>query len=328
MSTLDPDMGALVADAIRGLGIELRDRHRGRGLRDRRRRSRRARSRRATARSPADVVVLGIGVKPNVGARRRRRHRDRRDAAASRPIARMATSADGVWAAGDCVETFHRVTRRPVAIALGTHANKQGRVVGVNVTGGDATFARRHRHRGHEGLRVRDRPHRPERARGAATPGSSSSTATIESTTRAGYYPGATPITVKVRRRAAHRPAARRADHRPGRRGQAHRRDGGRDLERDDRRRDRAARPRLRAAVLAGVGPDADRRAQAAADNGDSANRGLRGRSLPSRSFSYIICTSSSKLTVGCPAELLAAPSTRRRSAGRPRPAGRSADPA
>ena len=43
----------------------------------------------------------------------------------------MATSADGVWAAGDCVETFHRiVSDRPVAIALGTHANKQGRVVG------------------------------------------------------------------------------------------------------------------------------------------------------------------------------------------------------
>ena len=105
--TLDPDMGALVADAIRGLGIELRHRHarstafeidddgRVRGGRHRRRhvpgRPRRAR---ASASSP------------NVDARRATPGSDRPDAAASRPTPRMATSADGVWAAGDCVETL------------------------------------------------------------------------------------------------------------------------------------------------------------------------------------------------------------------------------
>ena len=45
-----------------------------------------------------------------------------------------------MFAAGDCVETRHLVTGAPVAIALGTHANKQGRVVGINATGGDAVF--------------------------------------------------------------------------------------------------------------------------------------------------------------------------------------------
>ena len=45
-----------------------------------------------------------------------------------------------MFAAGDCVETFHRVSRQPVAIALGTHVNKQGRVVGLNPTGGAAAF--------------------------------------------------------------------------------------------------------------------------------------------------------------------------------------------
>ena len=58
-----------------------------------------------------------------------------------------------MFAAGDCVETRHLVTGEPVAIALGTHANKQGRVVGINATGGDATFPGVHRHRGDEGLR-------------------------------------------------------------------------------------------------------------------------------------------------------------------------------
>ena len=176
----------------------------------------------------------------------------------------MATSAPGVWAAGDCVECHHRVSNRPVAIALGTHANKQGRVVGINVTGGDATFAGvvgtavtkiceyevartglNEREARDAGLRLRDA--RRSRRRPA------------RATTRA-----RAPITVKVVAERGDRAAARRADRRPGRRRQAHRRARDRDLERDDRRRDPAARPRLRAAVLAGVGPGARRRPQRA----------------------------------------------------------------
>jgi len=45
-----------------------------------------------------------------------------------------------VWAAGDCAEKFHRVSRRPVTIALGTYASKEGRTAGINIGGGYATF--------------------------------------------------------------------------------------------------------------------------------------------------------------------------------------------
>ena len=48
--------------------------------------------------------------------------------------------ADGVYAAGDCVESHHRVLGTAVNIQLGTHANKQGRIAGVNATGGDVAF--------------------------------------------------------------------------------------------------------------------------------------------------------------------------------------------
>jgi NADPH-dependent 2,4-dienoyl-CoA reductase/sulfur reductase-like enzyme len=48
--------------------------------------------------------------------------------------------APSVWAAGDCCEARHRITGEFVFIPLGTHANKQGRVVGENLTGGDVTF--------------------------------------------------------------------------------------------------------------------------------------------------------------------------------------------
>jgi NADPH-dependent 2,4-dienoyl-CoA reductase/sulfur reductase-like enzyme len=45
---------------------------------------------------------------------------------------RCETSLSGVWAAGDCAETTHIVSGRPVWIPLGTTANKMGRVAGAN----------------------------------------------------------------------------------------------------------------------------------------------------------------------------------------------------
>ena len=50
------------------------------------------------------------------------------------------TGVDGVWAAGDCAEVYHRVTGHMVNMHLGTVANKTGRIAGINLTGGDATF--------------------------------------------------------------------------------------------------------------------------------------------------------------------------------------------
>jgi NADPH-dependent 2,4-dienoyl-CoA reductase/sulfur reductase-like enzyme len=87
----------------------------------------------------ADLVVLGTGVEASS------------DLAAEAGITtgvkkaivvdrRQHTPVDGVWAAGDCAESMHLVTGRPVHIALGTVANKQGRVAGINLGGGYATF--------------------------------------------------------------------------------------------------------------------------------------------------------------------------------------------
>jgi CoA-dependent NAD(P)H sulfur oxidoreductase len=53
----------------------------------------------------------------------------------------METSVAGILAAGDCAETTHLVSGRPVYVPLGTTANKQGRVAGENAAGGRARFA-------------------------------------------------------------------------------------------------------------------------------------------------------------------------------------------
>jgi NADPH-dependent 2,4-dienoyl-CoA reductase/sulfur reductase-like enzyme len=192
--TLDLDMGALVADALRSVGVTL---YLGEAVDGFDVKNGSVRSVHTANRSlPADMVVLGLGVRP--------------DSALAKEAgvavggtggivtdARMETSVGGVWAAGDCVESTHRITGLPVALALGTHANKQGRVVGINATGGDVRFP------GVIGTAV-SKICVYEVARTGLTEHQAAEldrdvvAATIESTTRAGYYPEAAPIKVKV----------------------------------------------------------------------------------------------------------------------------------
>src|SRR5262249_1261183 len=54
---------------------------------------------------------------------------------------RLETNLGGVYAAGDCAETFHQVTGRPTYLPLGTTANKMGRVAGANAAGAHERFA-------------------------------------------------------------------------------------------------------------------------------------------------------------------------------------------
>jgi NADPH-dependent 2,4-dienoyl-CoA reductase/sulfur reductase-like enzyme len=145
---------------------------------------------------PADIVILGLGVRP----------RTELAARAEIPLGvrgaikvndRMQTGIPGVWAAGDCAESFHLVSRRPVNIALGTIANKQGRVAGINLGGGYATFP------GVVGTAA-SKICKWEVARTGLQEheiraiGLEHVAAKIESTTRASYYPNAGPITVKA----------------------------------------------------------------------------------------------------------------------------------
>jgi NADPH-dependent 2,4-dienoyl-CoA reductase/sulfur reductase-like enzyme len=53
----------------------------------------------------------------------------------------METSMPNIYAAGDCVETWHRLLRRYTYLPLGTTSHKQGRVAGENAIGGNRSFA-------------------------------------------------------------------------------------------------------------------------------------------------------------------------------------------
>jgi NADPH-dependent 2,4-dienoyl-CoA reductase/sulfur reductase-like enzyme len=82
----------------------------------------------------ADLVVLGIGMKPNVELAREAGVEVGRTGAI-RTSEKMETNVGGIYAAGDCAETVHLVSGKPVWIPLGTTANKMGRVAGANAAG-------------------------------------------------------------------------------------------------------------------------------------------------------------------------------------------------
>lgn len=89
---------------------------------------------------PADLVVLAPGVTPNTGLAKAAGL----EIGATGAIAVdtcMRTSDPDIYACGDCCETNHLITGRKVYVPLGSTANKQGRVAGINAAGGEASFA-------------------------------------------------------------------------------------------------------------------------------------------------------------------------------------------
>jgi NADPH-dependent 2,4-dienoyl-CoA reductase/sulfur reductase-like enzyme len=194
MGTLDVDMGALVSEALRNVGVTLYLEESLEGFEVVGERVQAVVTDRRTL--PADVVILGMGVQPNA-ALADEAGIPLGEQGAIRVNERMQTEIEGVWAAGDCVQSYHLVSRRPFHVALGTVANKQGRVAGINIGGGSATFP------GVVGTAV-SKICAVEVARTGLQEeeiqrlGWEYVSATIKSRTRAGYYPDAGPITVKV----------------------------------------------------------------------------------------------------------------------------------
>lgn len=87
----------------------------------------------------ADLVVMAAGIRPNT------------ELAASAGLNltdrgliivddHMRTSDPDIYAGGDCVSVINQVTGKAGWYPLGSMANRQGRVIGTNIAGGDAVF--------------------------------------------------------------------------------------------------------------------------------------------------------------------------------------------
>ena len=137
MTTLDPDLGKRVAaelirhgvEVLTGARIEAIEAHdealavQGTG----------------GLKRQADLVLTVIGARPETtlgaaAAVETGLH------GAFKVSRRMETNLPEVYAAGDCVETWHRVTGAPAYLPLGTTSHKQGRIAGENAVGGEREF--------------------------------------------------------------------------------------------------------------------------------------------------------------------------------------------
>lgn len=201
MPLLAPELGEHIASAMRGLGITFIgdspatafETHEGR----------------VTAvhtddgRYPADLVLLGMGVRARseLGARAGLKTGDG-DGLLIDDFAR-AEGRDDVWAAGDCVATYDRLTGGNIHLPLGTHANKQGQVAGKAIVDSLAGRQPTDVFPGvlrtaitkicdvEIGLTGLDE----DSASGA---GFDPVVASVDSTTIAGYFPGAEQLTIRV----------------------------------------------------------------------------------------------------------------------------------
>ena len=87
----------------------------------------------------ADLVIMAVGAEPNSDLAK----------AAGLEISpggaivvniEMQTSDPDIYAGGDCVEVTNLITGEPGYYPLGSMANRQGRIIGTNLAGGNAKF--------------------------------------------------------------------------------------------------------------------------------------------------------------------------------------------
>ena len=148
----------------------------------------------------AGLVILAIGVKPNGELAK---------AAGLTVNARggivvdayMKTSDPDIYAVGDVIEVADAVSGEPTMIPLAGPANKQGRIAADNIAGRQVRYA------GSQGTSVvkvfdltaasTGQNERTLVKRGLVR-GADYETVTITQNSHAGYYPGATPMTLKL----------------------------------------------------------------------------------------------------------------------------------
>lgn len=137
LATVDSSFGKRVETELRNRGVEVCNRVEARSIG-------RDGGRLVVAGSQnflaaADLVLVAVGVQPNSelgssagiatgikGALRVNRF--------------MQTNVADIYAAGDCVETWHRLLNRYAYLPLGTTSHKQGRIAAENIVGGQREF--------------------------------------------------------------------------------------------------------------------------------------------------------------------------------------------
>lgn len=137
MNSLDPDMGALVHRVMKKLGITIYVNEEMTGFEVNQSQVAAVVTNKRVVKT--DLVILGMGTSPNTAFLKNSKIALTENGAVKVNKAQR-TNCKNVWAAGDCASTFHLVSKKPFYIALGTVANKTGLVAGTNMAGIKARF--------------------------------------------------------------------------------------------------------------------------------------------------------------------------------------------
>jgi NADPH-dependent 2,4-dienoyl-CoA reductase/sulfur reductase-like enzyme len=87
----------------------------------------------------ADMILVAVGVLPETGLARTAGIETGIKGAIKADL-RMRTNISDIYAAGDCIETWHKILQEYTYMPLGSTAHKQGRVAGENMAGGKKEF--------------------------------------------------------------------------------------------------------------------------------------------------------------------------------------------
>jgi len=137
-TVLDPEMAASVAHTLSGQGVEIFTSEKV--LRIEKNGEESACKVITESREiEADAVIVATGVRPNV-ALAADAGLEIGETGAIAVNERLQTSDPDIYAGGDCVECTNLVTGKKSYVPLGSTANRHGRVIGDNITGGDAKF--------------------------------------------------------------------------------------------------------------------------------------------------------------------------------------------
>lgn len=138
MPPLDPEMAAHLANHAVAKGVRLKTGARVEAILGEGGTANRVRL--STGELPADLVLVATGVRPEVDLARAA-GLEIGPTGAIRVDEHLRTSDPDIYAAGDCAEKRHAVTGKPAWVALGSTANKEGRVAGSNAVLGDMETA-------------------------------------------------------------------------------------------------------------------------------------------------------------------------------------------
>ncbi len=193
LATVDPELGDIIGDELRRNNVDVKTNVEVTGIES-------SSCLRVLGTNgfdqSADLVLVATGVKPAsqlaVQAGIATGHKG-----AIRADTSMRTNIPDIYAAGDCVETWHRVLQQYKYLSLGTTSHKQGRVAGENAVGGSRLFAGSV---GTQVVKVFDLAAARTGLREHEAKGSGFNALTVETVAgdRKAYYPGAHQMRIRV----------------------------------------------------------------------------------------------------------------------------------